>query len=342
MQTRSRRAWTSVFGVSIFLFSIAGAAAAGQQQPPRDPKLNARAPVSDREQALQTATTTDPSNVSNWLELAKLQEERRAADAAERTLKTALEKTGGAWEVLTSFAAFLARAARFDDAVALIEDAGAKDPGNHAIHQLATTYYFEKAYKDVALQPTEKVKYVEAGIAAADRAIGVKDDYVDALVYKNLLLRLKADLETDTARRDALIAEAEALRARAMELNKRRSESYAAASPPPPPSPSAGTELVDGQQAVRVGGSIKPPAKLRDVRPVYPQEALDARVSGLVILEAVIDGSGFVRSAKVLRSIPLLDAAALDAVRQWQFTPTLLNGVPIPVVMTVTVNFTVQ
>ena len=49
-----------------------------------------------------------------------------------------------------------------------------------------------------------------------------------------------------------------------------------------------------------------------------------------------------VQEAKVLRSIPLLDAAALDAVRQWQFTPTLLNGVPVPVIMTVTVNFTLQ
>jgi TonB family protein len=61
-----------------------------------------------------------------------------------------------------------------------------------------------------------------------------------------------------------------------------------------------------------------------------------------VILEAVIDAAGNVSSAKVLRSIPLLDQAAIDAVMQWQYTPTLVNGVPSPVIMTVTVNFTLR
>jgi protein TonB len=75
------------------------------------------------------------------------------------------------------------------------------------------------------------------------------------------------------------------------------------------------------------------------VRPVYPVVALADRVSGLVIIEARIGGDGAVEDARILRSIPLLDQAALDAVVQWRFTPTLLNGQPVPVVMTVTVNF---
>ncbi|MBW8713179.1 MAG: energy transducer TonB [Acidobacteria bacterium] len=78
------------------------------------------------------------------------------------------------------------------------------------------------------------------------------------------------------------------------------------------------------------------------IRPVYPPIAQSARVSGVVIIEATIGADGKVKDAKVLRSIPLLDQAALDAVKQWQFTPTLLNGVPVPVIMTVTVNFTLQ
>ncbi len=84
------------------------------------------------------------------------------------------------------------------------------------------------------------------------------------------------------------------------------------------------------------------PTKTKDVRPVYPPIAQSARVSGVVIIEATIGADGKVKDAKVLRSIPLLDQAALDAVKQWQFTPTLLNGVPVPVIMTVTVNFTLQ
>ena len=93
---------------------------------------------------------------------------------------------------------------------------------------------------------------------------------------------------------------------------------------------------------VRVGGNIRAPQKTRNVNPVYPQIAQSARVQGVVIIEATISPTGKVQDARVLRSIPLLDQAALDAVRQWEYSPTLLNGVPVPVIMTVTVNFTLQ
>ena len=63
-------------------------------------------------------------------------------------------------------------------------------------------------------------------------------------------------------------------------------------------------------------------------------------MQGVVIVELVVDVDGNVRNAQVIRSQPLLDQAALDAVRQWRFTPTLLNGVPVEVIMAVTVPFT--
>ena len=93
---------------------------------------------------------------------------------------------------------------------------------------------------------------------------------------------------------------------------------------------------------VRVGGQIKTPIKFKDVPPVYPAIAKSAGVSGVVTIEATIGPDGKVTEAKVVRSIPLLDQAALDAVRQWEYTPTLLNGVPVPVLVTVTINFTRQ
>lgn len=92
-------------------------------------------------------------------------------------------------------------------------------------------------------------------------------------------------------------------------------------------------------QAVRVGGQIKEPKKLKHVNPAYPDIAKQARVQGIVILECTISPQGRVTDVKVLRGIPLLDASAIDAVKQWIYTPTLLNGVPVPVIMTVTVNF---
>jgi periplasmic protein TonB len=93
---------------------------------------------------------------------------------------------------------------------------------------------------------------------------------------------------------------------------------------------------------VRVGGDIKEPKKIKHVAPVYPDIAQASRVQGVVILEAIIDPNGNVSDARVLRSIALLDQAALDAVMQWQFTPTLLNGNPVSVIMTVTVNFSLN
>src|SRR5438477_12609573 len=84
---------------------------------------------------------------------------------------------------------------------------------------------------------------------------------------------------------------------------------------------------------VRVGGNIPPPLKIKDVRPVYPPDAQRARVQGLVIIEATISTSGKVRDAVVKRSIPLLDQAALDAVKQWEFAPAIVDGTARPVVI---------
>ena len=101
----------------------------------------------------------------------------------------------------------------------------------------------------------------------------------------------------------------------------------AVASAPPPVAP------------VRVGGHIKEPVKVRHLDPVYPKVAMKAAVQGIVIIEAVIDATGRVAETRILRGVPILDDAALEAVRQWEYTPTLLDGVPTPVRMTITVTF---
>src|SRR5262245_2731366 len=104
-----------------------------------------------------------------------------------------------------------------------------------------------------------------------------------------------------------------------------------AVAPAPPPTRT--------QEPIRLGGGIQAPHRVVNVTPVYPAAARLARVEGFVIIEATIDERGNVARAQVLKSIPLLDEAALTAVRQWKFTPTRLNGIAVPIVMTVTVNF---
>jgi len=102
--------------------------------------------------------------------------------------------------------------------------------------------------------------------------------------------------------------------------------------PPPLPPPPV-------TKPVRAGGLVRQPKKILDVPPVYPPFAQQAHVEGIVILEAVLDERGNVDRVRVLRSEPLLDQAAIDAVRAWKYTPTLLNGVPVQVLMTITVQF---
>src|SRR6185436_2772742 len=102
-----------------------------------------------------------------------------------------------------------------------------------------------------------------------------------------------------------------------------------AVAPPPPAQPSG---------PVRVGGNVSEPRKTKNVTPKYPDIARTARVQGVVILECTINEQGRVSDVQVLRGAPLLAPAAVEAVKQWEYEPTRLNGVPVSVVMTVTVN----
>ena len=95
-------------------------------------------------------------------------------------------------------------------------------------------------------------------------------------------------------------------------------------------------------EPIRVGGVIRTPVKTAGNDPVYPQMAKQAGIEGIVIIEATISADGRVVNARVLRGKPLLDQAAMEAVRSWEYTPTTLNGVRVPVIMTVTVNFTLS
>jgi protein TonB len=111
---------------------------------------------------------------------------------------------------------------------------------------------------------------------------------------------------------------------------------------PPDPAPRVIAPQPQPQPPVRPGGIIHAPQKVHHVAPQYPAIARSAGVSGVVVLEAMIREDGSVSDVKVLRSVPLLDAPAVEAVRQWRFTPTLLNGAPVQVIMTVTVSFTLN
>jgi protein TonB len=90
---------------------------------------------------------------------------------------------------------------------------------------------------------------------------------------------------------------------------------------------------------IRIGGNLPESKLIRKVEPAYPELAKKARVQGKVTLRINVDEEGNVTDASVIEGYPLLDGAAISAVRQWKYSQTLLNGKPVPVIATVTVDF---
>ena len=120
---------------------------------------------------------------------------------------------------------------------------------------------------------------------------------------------------------------------------KARAEAAAAAAAAARVKADAKVRAKPATTAVRVGGSIRNPTKTKNVLPVYPAVAKSARVGGTVHVEATIGPDGKVAEARVVKSVPLLDQAALDAVKQWEYAPTRVRGVAVPVIITVAINF---
>jgi len=350
-------AGTGWYGVSVFPLTTSASAAA-TQNPPRDRRPGEAGPETARERELKTAIASNTAQKNAYFELASLQDARGARLEAEATYEIIRRTFATDLNAIQDLAKAYNQSGRFAETIDTLESLATLDPNNPQRHQLMAVFYWEKAFKDKSLPPDQALTYVKAGIASTDKALAVAPDYVEALIYKNILLRMQANMTGDPATKQALVAEADVLRNRAMELQKARSSSTnmefapagtpGAAPPPPPPpppppdGPSPLLQPIDGVMPVRIGGTLKPPQKIRDAKPVYPEAAQNAKIQGVVIIEAVIDTAGFVARGRVLRGIEMLDQAALDAVKQWQFEPTLLNGVPVPVVMTVTINFSLQ
>ncbi len=266
-----------------------------------------------------------------------------AAIASEKALETLLKARDAKPNdpnVYVQLAVFYAGRGDFDKTIGYLQQRAAVEPNNPEAYFAIATHYLGRASRGGS-QPSdqEKSDYIARGLEQIDTALQLKPEYVAALTYKSLLLRLQASLETDPVRQAAVLQQADALRDQTLALQK----STGTAAPPAAFREGGGAAPFPyPPNAVRVGGNIRPPTKIADAKPVYPVDATQARIQGVVIIEVLVGESGKVQDARVLRSIPLLDQAALDAVRQWVFTPTLLNGSAVAVIMTVTVNFTLQ
>ena len=164
----------------------------------------------------------DPNEPTNYFALAKIYEDSGMYDEAEATLLKAREVRPNEPTVYTTLAGYYNRQGEFDKTIEALEARAEREPENpEAFHTIAT-YYWDKAFRDFRLKDPEKREFVLKGIEASDRALKLKSDYIDALTYKNLLLRLQANLEKDPKVQQQLIAEADKLREEAIDLQKRK------------------------------------------------------------------------------------------------------------------------
>src|SRR5918995_5683294 len=140
----------------------------------------------------------------------------------EAALKKAREVKPDVPSVYTTISGFYNRQGRFDKTMEALHKAADLKPNDPQGHQLVAVYYFDKSNKDHRLSNAQKRTYAQKGIESVDRAIALNPDYSDALTYKNLLLRVLANTETDRAKQQELLREADQLRNRAIELNKKK------------------------------------------------------------------------------------------------------------------------
>ena len=306
----------SVAGASLVRTFDAGAqSAAGPMPRDRQPPQPAPAVQNDEEARLQRALAADPANL----------------------------------EALRSLAAYYNRTGQLQLAIRSLERIAALRPADAEAHHVVGTYYFEKT-RDQALTPDTKQAYIERGIAAEDEALAINPNYVEALVYKNLLLRVQALTEPDPVLKQELVSQADGLRNKALQLQRNFTASVPAGTvvnvgsvpPPPPPPPPAGAPPASEMKWVYADtdytASGNRPVKIKDVRPIYAPMVMASGVKGDVVLEATVDPRGKVATVRVVQTLPMLTQATIDAIRQWEFDPASVGGAPV--VVTVTASFT--
>jgi len=172
------------------------------------------------EPVVQQLIEMDQSDPVNYFALARIYEDSGEYERAEETLVKARDARPTEPTVYTTLAAFYNRQGNFDGAIQALQARAERQPNNPEAFYTIATYYWEKAYRDFSLSDPEKIKHVQSGLTAIDKAISLNNQYMEALVYKNLLLRVQANLERNPARQQALLREAEQLSNRAEEIRK--------------------------------------------------------------------------------------------------------------------------
>jgi TonB family protein len=184
---------------------------------------------------------------------------------------------------------------------------------------------------------TEYSSMIEHGISTLEKALQLDPQYSDAMAYMNLLIRERADLadSPEQYRSETELADQWVQKA----LDAKKAQAQLVQAPPPPPPPRPPNNVVT---RIRVGGGVQQENLIHKIDPVYPPLAYQARIQGTVRFTAIIGRDGRIENLQLVSGHPLLVQAAREAVSQWEYRPTLLNGSRVEVVTQVDVNFTLS
>lgn len=170
---------------------------------------------------VQRMIQLDPTHTENYFALAKIHEDAGNLDDAEAALNKAREAKPRESAVYQQLAGFYQRKGDFEKLMAAIQQRAEIEPRNPEAHYAVATYYWDEAYRNTRLSDAQKREYIKNGLTAVDKALALNPDYVEALTYRGLLLRVEAAMETNNgARQKALLAEASQLQEKALALKK--------------------------------------------------------------------------------------------------------------------------
>jgi len=175
------------------------------------------------EPLVQRMIQLDPNDTTNYFALANIYENAGNLDEAEGMLNKAREVKPKESAVYQQLAGFYQRQGEFDKLIAAVQQRAELEPNNPEAHYAVATYFWDEAYRNTRLNEAQKREYTKNGLTAVDKALALNPDYVEALTYRGLLLRIEAAMETkDAKRQKALLDEAKELQEKAVALKKKQ------------------------------------------------------------------------------------------------------------------------
>ena len=179
---------------------------------------------SQAEPIVQKKIQLDPGETTNYFMLAKIYEDNGNLDQAEAMYQKAKEMKPKDAGVYQQLAGYYQRQGEFEKLISAVQSRAELEPNNPEAHYSIASYYWDEAYRNTRLSDAQKKEYTDKGLAEVEKALAIKPDYIEAIVYKGLLLRLKAAQSKDAKEQQELLKKANQLQEQAAAMKKKQTE----------------------------------------------------------------------------------------------------------------------